>query len=135
MAIVIILVYGESRHLIPKPANYATLVDVAHAKFRELDGVANDNIAFHFTPEWFDAEVQMDGDAFSEVHARAVLRITTTVSAPAQPPGPDLKVQDADAPAQGPGSSSSKQESGSSVPSSIDWIPITVHCSKRIMVP
>lgn len=81
MASVIILSLGEGRHLVCKPTDYATLIDVARTKFPELDGVDNDNIAFHFTPEWFDNEVKLDGDAFGEVHNRAVLRITTTASA------------------------------------------------------
>ncbi|KAI3394455.1 hypothetical protein diail_2647 [Diaporthe ilicicola] len=90
MASVIILIHGGTRHLVPTPADYESLLDVAHAKFRELDGVNDDNIAFHFTPDWFDGEVEMDRGAFSEVQNRAILRITTT----ARPGGDDVNVQD-----------------------------------------
>lgn len=131
MAIVIILVYGESRHLIPKPADYATLIDVVRAKFHELGGVATDNIAFHFTPEWFDAEVELDRGAFSEVHARAVLRITATVSAPVQHPSHKVEAQDADVPAKSLGNSPSAQDSGTSALSGPGRIPITVHYGRR----
>lgn len=93
MANVIILSYGEGGYLVPKPADYATLIDVARAKFPELYGVDNDSITFHFTPEWFDREVKLDRDAFAEVHNRAVLRITTTAFAPAQRSGNDGKIQ------------------------------------------
>lgn len=133
MAIVIILIYGESRHLIPKPADYANLIDVARAKFHELGGVATDNIAFHFTPEWFDAEVELDRGAFSEVHPHAVLRITATVSAPAQHPSHKVEVQDAGVPAQSLGNSSSAHDSGTSALPSSDRIPITVHYGKPKM--
>lgn len=133
MTIVIILIYGETRHLVPKPADYATLVDVARAKFHELDGVATDNIAFHFTPEWFDTEVELDRGAFSEVHPRAVLRITANVSVPAQQPSHKVEAQDADVPAQSLSNSPSAQDSGTSALSSPDRIPITVHYSKRKM--
>lgn len=51
MAGVIVLIYGEGRHLVPKPADYETLVDVARVKFPELYDFDNDTIAFHFTPE------------------------------------------------------------------------------------
>lgn len=53
MANAIVPVYGEdrTRQFTPKPADYTTLVPIAHAKFRELDGFAKDNIVVHFTPE------------------------------------------------------------------------------------
>lgn len=97
MASVIILVYGDYRLLVPKPANYAALIDVARDNFSELSQVSDDNITFHFTPEWFDREVKLDRNAFAEVHTRAVLRVATTTSAPAQNPENDgCKVQDGD---------------------------------------
>lgn len=88
MATVIILSYGEGRHLINKPADYQTLLDFTRVKFPELELVYDHEIAFHFTPEWFDGEVELDRNAFAEVHNRAVLRVTTTASPPAQRPDP-----------------------------------------------
>lgn len=93
MAGVIILSYGEGGYLVPKPADYDILIDVARAKFPELYEVDNDSITFNFTPEWFDREVKLDRDAFAEVHNRAALRITTTAFAPAQRSGKDGKIQ------------------------------------------
>lgn len=87
MASVIILRYNDDGHLVPKPADYATLISVARAKFPELYEVGTDSIVFHFTPEWFDSEVKLDRDAFAEVHNRAVLRITATAIVPDQHPG------------------------------------------------
>lgn len=78
MASVIIITYGQRRHLIHKPNNYDSLLDIAFEKFPELEDVDDRDIAFNFTPEWFNGEVQVDRSAFSEVHARAILRITTT---------------------------------------------------------
>lgn len=89
MAGVIILSYGEGDCLVPKPADYKALIDVARNKFPELNGIDNDSITFHFTPEWFDGEVKLDRGAFNEVHNRAVLRITTTASALSQHIGDD----------------------------------------------
>ncbi|KAL2279646.1 hypothetical protein FJTKL_13328 [Diaporthe vaccinii] len=93
MANVIILSYDEGGYLVPKPADYDHLIDIARTKFPDLYGVDNDSITFHFTPEWFDSEVKLDRDAFAEVHNRAVLRITTTASAPAQGWGNDGNIQ------------------------------------------
>lgn len=93
MANVIILSYGEGGYLVPKPADYDHLIDIARTKFPDLYGVDNDSITFHFTPEWFDSEVTLDRDAFAEVHNRAVLRITTTAFAPAQGWGNDGNIQ------------------------------------------
>ncbi|KAK7709899.1 hypothetical protein SLS64_006144 [Diaporthe eres] len=93
MANVIILSYGEGRHLINKPADYETLLDFTRVKFPELEVVYDDEIAFHFTPEWFDGDVELDRDAFAEVHNRAVLRITTTAFAPAQRSGNNGNIQ------------------------------------------
>lgn len=96
MASVIILRYNDDAHLVPKPADYATLISVARAKFPELHEVDNDSIVFHFTPEWFNSEVKLDRDAFAEVHNRAVLRITTTATVPAQHLGKNDIIQAGD---------------------------------------
>lgn len=103
MASFIILHHGESGHLVPKPANYATLINVARAKFSKLYEVDNDSITFNFTPEWYDGEVELDRDAFAAVHNRAVLRITTTTVAPAQHPGNDGIIQTGGVANQGAG--------------------------------
>lgn len=96
MASVIILRYNDDAHLVPQPADYATLIRVARAKFPELHEVDNDSIVFHFTPEWFNSEVKLDRDAFAEVHNRAVLRITTTATVPAQHLGKNDIIQAGD---------------------------------------
>lgn len=93
MASVIILIYGEGRHLVPKPADSEILLDVARVKFPELNNFDNDNIAFHFTPKWFDGEVELDRNAFTEVQDREVLRISTNVSGTAQQPYSYFKIR------------------------------------------
>ncbi|KKY30686.1 putative ubiquitin family protein [Diaporthe ampelina] len=80
MANIIILVYNERRHLVPKPADYETLIDVARTKFPELEESKDDDVSFSFTPKWFDGEVELDLDALAEVHNRAILRVTTAAS-------------------------------------------------------
>lgn len=87
------LIYGEGRHLVPKPADYETLLDVARVKFPELYDFDHDTIAFHFTPEWFGDEVVLDRNAFAQVQDRDILRITATASAAAQQPWNKFKVQ------------------------------------------
>lgn len=87
MESLIILVYGESRKLVQKPANYETLLNVMRGRFPELKYAADDEVAFHFTPEWFDSEVELDRGSFVDVYDRAVLRITTAASAPVRHPG------------------------------------------------
>lgn len=89
MPILIILVYGEDRKLVEKPATYDNLLKVARNKFPEVEHASNNEIAFHFTPAWFNDEVELDGTSFADVHARAILRITTAASASAQHPGND----------------------------------------------
>lgn len=93
MANVIILIYGEGRHLVPKPANYESLLDIAHVKFPKLYDFDLNNIAFHVTPDWFDGEVELDRNAFAEVHNHAILRITTPALAPAKMAGNDGNIQ------------------------------------------
>lgn len=94
MASVIVLVYGEGRHLVPKPADYETLLDVAHVKFRELYDFDEDNIDFHFTPRWLGDEVVLDRNVLAQVQDRDVLRITATASAAAKQPCNIFKIQD-----------------------------------------
>lgn len=93
MASVIILIYGEGRHLVPKPADYESLLDVARVKFPELYDFDLNNITFHITPEWFDGEVELDRKAFAEVHDRGVIRIITTPSATLSPPHDHFVIQ------------------------------------------
>lgn len=87
MADLIILVYGKSRKLVQKPADYKSLIDATRDKFPELLHAADDEIAFHFTPKWFDREVELDDGSFADVYARAVLRITTATATLAQHAG------------------------------------------------
>ncbi|KAL1875466.1 hypothetical protein Daus18300_003205 [Diaporthe australafricana] len=118
MANVIILIHGDSRHLVPKPADYADLLDVTREKFHEFHAVDDNNIAFHFTPEWFDGEVEIDGGAFAEVQNRAILRVTITPS-----PGSDVaKVRDGDVSEHHTGSASIKHDGRSSA--DIDDLPV-----------
>lgn len=93
MANVIILIYGEGRHLVPKPADYESLLDIARVKFPELHNLDNHNIAFHVTPEWFNGDVELDRNAFAEVQDREILRISTTASGTAQQPCNYFKIR------------------------------------------
>lgn len=95
MESLIILVYGQDRKLVQKPADYKALLEIARDKFLDLDCASNDEITFHFIPKWFENEVELDGSSFADVYDRAILRITTTAPASAtHPDGDDIEIQD-----------------------------------------
>lgn len=71
------LVMGKRKCLLSKPSDFAHLMEHARETFGELEGVADNEVTFSFTPESISEEVELHPSGFQFVHDKASLRIET----------------------------------------------------------